>query len=369
MAARASNEISVAERSLKLLPASNLRSRITLLEDAVRACRAELQRRPSHCQEAPPPQPTASSSSCMLLQLGHDEMGVVAHELCDPVQPLPAVNLSSTAKGLRVPMQAALAQLRKQRQEVENLVALTGRQTIAQLCNATCLELGSLHDKPLTLAHWRALGTLIRCGALPMLQTLHASWVRPDDHDILHVNEGVHMLAAGLHQGGLPSLRRLALERSPIGDQAASALAAALTKRAVPSIQMLELNDNWIGDVGLVALAPALRQLPKLRDFRMRNNLITDRGLAALIAQPMTGVLESLEVLDLGDNPFTDASCVALAAVLRSEALPWSNFQLPNLREVDLIVDSDDYTSFSQAHLELFESREGLVLATYNPLV
>ena len=100
MAARASNEISVAERSLKLLPASNLRSRITLLEDAVRACRAELQRRPSHCQEASPPQPTASSSSCMLLQLGHDEMGVVTHELCDPVQPLPAVNLSSTAKGL-----------------------------------------------------------------------------------------------------------------------------------------------------------------------------------------------------------------------------------------------------------------------------
>lgn len=63
MAARASNEISVAERSLKLLPASNLRSRITLLEDAVRACRAELQRRPSHCQVEPPlPDPAAASS-------------------------------------------------------------------------------------------------------------------------------------------------------------------------------------------------------------------------------------------------------------------------------------------------------------------
>ena len=354
--------VALLAQPLRLSSALHLHSRITLLEDAARACRAELERRPTHCQEAPPPQSAAASSSCMLLQLGHDEMGVVAHELCDPLQPLLAVNLGSTAKGLRVPMQAALTQLKQQHQEAEAFATLAGL-SITQLRDADSLELGSSNGRPLTLAHWRALGTLIRCGALPMLQTLHASWARPDDHDILHVNEGVHMLAAGLHQGGLPSLRRLALERSPIGDQAASALAAALTKRAVPSIQMLELNDNWIGDVGLVALAPALRQLPKLRDFRMRNNLITDRGLAALIAQPMTGVLESLEVLDLGDNPFTDASCVALAAVLRSEALPWSNFQLPNLREVDLIVDSDDYTSFSQAHLELFESREGLVPA------
>ena len=88
---------SLAEKSLKLLPASDLHSRITLLEDAARACRAELRRRPSHCQEAQP-QPAVSSSSCMLLQLGHDEMGVVAHELCDPLRPLLAINLSSTAK-------------------------------------------------------------------------------------------------------------------------------------------------------------------------------------------------------------------------------------------------------------------------------
>ena len=180
------------EKSLNLLPASGLHSRmtelhnaaracrtgnlslaydsnrelryerreiITLLEDYIRACRAELQRRPSHCQEAPQPQPVSSSSSCMLLQLGHDEIGVVAHELCDPVRPLLAVNLSSTAKGLRVAMQAALAQLRQQRQEVNAFVALMGRATIAQLRNARSLELGSPnpneldHDKPLTLAH------------------------------------------------------------------------------------------------------------------------------------------------------------------------------------------------------------------------
>jgi len=351
--ARASNEIMVPKSGpgrLKLLPASNLRSRIMLLEEAVTACRAELQRRPSHCHELPPPQPADSSSSCMLLQLGHDEMGVVAHELCDPVQPLLAVNLGSTAKGLRVPMQAALAQLRQQRQEVEAFVALTGRATIAQLRNATSLELGSLHDKPLTLAHWRALGTLIGCGALPMLQMLN---VNCDGDDC---GEGVHMLAAGLHQGGLPSLQMLDLASSQIGDQAASALAAALTKRALPSIQILKLFDNEIGDVGLVALAPALRQLPKLREIRMYNNLIGDRGLAALIVQPMKGVLEFLEVLDLSDQHVTDASCVALASVLRSN-VPWCE-ALPSFRGVDLREDSDG--DFSPAHLELFESRRGL---------
>ena len=47
---------------LRLSSASDLHSRIKALEDATRACRAELQRRPSHCQVEPPlPLPAASS--------------------------------------------------------------------------------------------------------------------------------------------------------------------------------------------------------------------------------------------------------------------------------------------------------------------
>ena len=167
----------LAEQPVQLLSASDLHSRITLLkellEEDTRACRAELLRRPSNCQEAPSLQPAAASSLCMLLQLSHDELEMVARELCDPLRPLPAVNLSSTAKGLRAPMQAALAQLREQRQEVEVFVALTGRKYIAQLRDAYCLELGSGHGRLLTLAHWRALGTLIRCCSLPRLKVIH----------------------------------------------------------------------------------------------------------------------------------------------------------------------------------------------------
>ena len=118
--------IALLFQPLQLSSALDLHSRITLLEDATRACRAELERRPTHCQEAPPPQPAAAPSSCMLLLLGHDEMGVVTQELCDPLQPLLAVNLGSTAKGLQMPMQAALAQLKQQHQEAEGFAALVG---------------------------------------------------------------------------------------------------------------------------------------------------------------------------------------------------------------------------------------------------
>ena len=60
-----------------------------------------------------------------------------------------------------------------------------------------------------------------------------------------------------------------------------------------------------------------------------------------------------VEILDLGDSHVTDAGCVTLASVLRTEALP-------NFRKVDLRADSG--RAFSQAHLELIEAREDLDL-------
>ena len=56
------------------------------------------------------PRPTAEAEAaaaaatclCLLLDLSHDEVSIVTHELCDPLAPLLAVHLSSTAKGLWV---------------------------------------------------------------------------------------------------------------------------------------------------------------------------------------------------------------------------------------------------------------------------
>ena len=106
----------------------------------------------------------AAEATCLLLDLSHDEVSIVTHELCDPLQPLLAVHLSSTAKGLREAMEEQLAELRQQRQGAAALAALRGL-SCAQLRAATYLSLGAnpAYSRPLTLAHWRTLGTLARC--------------------------------------------------------------------------------------------------------------------------------------------------------------------------------------------------------------
>ena len=58
-----------------------------------------------------------AASKSWLTELSHDEQSIVTHELCDPLRPLLAVHLSSTAKGLWVPMQEQLAELRQRHAE------------------------------------------------------------------------------------------------------------------------------------------------------------------------------------------------------------------------------------------------------------
>ena len=114
----------------------------------------------------------AASGPCRLLALSDDEVSAVAHELCDPLRPLLAVNLSSTAKGLRAAMQPALAELRLQRQAAVAFAALCDT-SLAQLSGKLGLFLGSAFSKPLSLAHWRTIGHLIGCRALLRLEVLH----------------------------------------------------------------------------------------------------------------------------------------------------------------------------------------------------
>ena len=261
-------------------------------------------------------------ASCRLLALSDDEVGVVAHELCDPLRPLLAVHLSSTAKGLRTAMQPALAELRLQRQAAEAFAAHCGSST-AGLRDVSVLRFGALYlfsiaqhfGGPLSLAHWRTLGHLVGCRSLPRLEGLF--FMGFDNGD-----EGAALLAAGLRRGGLPSLKLLSFEGVQLGDQGAAALATALTKRTLPALVGLDLIDSQIGDAGLVALAPVVRQLPNLDYLSLDNNLIGDRGLASLLAEPVEGALPSLRSLYLFDNQITDSGCAKLASALRGGALP-----------------------------------------------
>ena len=75
----------------------------------------------------------AAEATCLLLDLSHDEQSIVTHELCDPLQPLLAVHLSSTAKGLREAMEEQLAELKGQRQGAAALAALHGGWSCARL--------------------------------------------------------------------------------------------------------------------------------------------------------------------------------------------------------------------------------------------
>ena len=120
-------------------------------------------------------------------------MGKVVHELCDPLRPKHAVHLSSTAKGLRVLMQAALRWLYWQRMAANALAAHLGERRAPELgmgnglvrrfgggVSLSELELGSGYNNPLTrdarppltLDHWKTLGTLVGCGSFPHLTRL-----------------------------------------------------------------------------------------------------------------------------------------------------------------------------------------------------
>ena len=259
----------------------------------------------------------ASSQQCHLLELNHDLIHIVTHELCDPLLPHLAVNLSSTAKGLRVPMEEQLAEL-KSLQEKAAAMAKAWGVRCAALADETRLYLGNPHIKPLTLAHWETLGMLLGCGSLPRLSYL----------SIIRVgNESVVSLAEGLRRGGLPSLRVLDLG-AQIGSEGAHALAPALTERALPSLLSLNLGGNPLGDAGLTALLPALCRLPPLETLDLAETNIGDESVASLVAQPTAGALKSLKELYLEYNQISDAGCDTLASAVRRGALP----ALDNLR-------------------------------------
>ena len=266
----------------------------------------------SSCEPSEPSEP-----SCRLLELSHDEVGVVGTELCDALRPLLAVHLSSTAKGLRAAMGPLLLRLKQRHVEATVLAALCGKKRLEQLRDATYLFLGSQSQRPLTLAHWRTLGDLARGASLQNLR-----WISLEGSD--NGDEGVALLGAGLRESrrGLPCLCHLSLENAHIGPQGAAALATGLTERAVPSLTILSLCDNQIGDAGLAALANVLSQLPILQQLYLIKNQITDRGLASLLAPPAARRLASLEFFYLNDNQITDKGCAALVAAIRSTVLP-----------------------------------------------
>jgi hypothetical protein len=254
-----------------------------------------------------------------LSKLSGDEQGILFVQLCNVLDPGIAVALSSVSNELRAATRAPLQQLK------------TGHEAAAALCrklgHRNCKALREAKEvwwyhKDLTADELKLLGTL--GSVLPALEELKLC-----NPEITAGPDGVRRLAAGLGTGALPAVIELQIFGTHVGDAGASALAAALGQGALPRLKYLGLGNTAIGDAGLVALAPALRRQPTLERLSLRGSPLGDEGLAALVAPPppagapptATGGLTKLEMLFLSETQITDAGCAALAAALNSGTL------------------------------------------------
>jgi len=253
-----------------------------------------------------------------LSALSGDEQGILFVQLCDVLDPGIAVALSSVSNELRTATRVPLQQLMTDHEAAAALCRKLGHRNCKALREAKRVY---WHGRGLTADELKLLGTL--ASVLPALEVLSFS-------EPAAGSDGVQQLAAGLGAGALPAVADVRICAMHVGDAGALALAAALGQGALPRLKELRLCNAAIGDTGMVALAPALRRRPALEWLSLSSNPLGDEGLAALVAPPAlagappptTGGLAKLKALDLSYTQITDAGCAALAAALKSGALP-----------------------------------------------
>jgi len=266
------------------------------------------------------------ASRCLLLALSHDELGVIVDGLADPLEPVVAVAFSSTCKGLRTPLQAALEVLRERHARA---VALCRKLQLARSqlrdSETSCAKLRDVavqllwDNKGLTAADMATLGMILRTNGLPWLQVLH-----------LHCNgfgeAGVQALCDGLGRGAAASLHTLVLSHNKFGPVGAESLAAALRRGAMPKLAALHLDGNPIGNQGVAALAEPLRKLPALQRLSLDWCGIGGEGVASLVADLGKDDFKELTYLDLArydfNNLLTDKAFATLASALNEGSMP-----------------------------------------------
>ena len=179
----------LSERPPQQLSATELRSRIALLEDAARACRAELESRTARLDALP------------------DEIQqVIFGQLCNALDPRSAVAYSSASKGLREPMQrvgegagkSPLQQLKEENAAAAALCLKAGVQSCKALREAKEIW---WRDKGLSATDLATLGKLTP--VLPALESLRlyeeSASAGPDGGQLVE----------GLGVGALPAVTQL----------------------------------------------------------------------------------------------------------------------------------------------------------------
>ena len=277
------------------------------------------------------------SERCLLLALSHDELGVIVDGLADPLEPVVAVAFSSTCKGLRTPLQAALEVLRQRHARAVALCRKLQRAR-SQLRDSetSCAQLRDAvqllwDNKGLTAAEMATLGMVLRTNGLPRLQRLHLhcnggrkpqKWSPPSGLG----DAGVQALCDGLGRGAAPSLHTLVISHNKFGPVGAESLAAALRRGAMPKLEQLHLAGNPIGNQGVAALAEPLRKLVALQRLSLDGCGIGDEGVTSLLADLGKDDFQVLEILDLArydsNNLLTDKAFATLASALNEGSMP-----------------------------------------------
>ena len=263
-------------------------------------------------------------SRCHLLTLSHDELGVIFDGLADPLQPVVAVALSSTCKGLWTPLRAALKVLKEQHASAVALCRKV-KTSCARLCKAhelrwhsknLCPDGGLLapDEKSLTADDMATLSMIVRLNGLPLLQSL-------DIFDSLG-DAGMQALCAGLNFRSVPSLRSLKLPCTKFKLAGAEALAAALQRGALPSLDTLNLGRNYFGKQGLARLTAPLRKLPTLKHLLLFDCGIDDEGFASLLTDLGKDDFKALEEVTLEFNQLADNSLTMLVSCIKRGAFP-----------------------------------------------
>jgi len=269
-------------------------------------------------------------SRCHLLALSHDALGVIFEGLADPLQPELTVGFSSTCKGLRTPLRAALEKLEGQHSDVKELCYQIGEAYDPESGNIYSIRCAMLPDElRLFWTNWNVdapveamatLGMILRTNGLPKLQELYFADNQLGD-------AVVQPLFEGLGLGSLPSLRVLSSYDNNIGPAGAEALAAALGRGAMPKLERLRLDNNPIGNQGVAALAPPLRKLPALTSLSLSCCEIGDQGVASLVdnlgkddfKQPLWLHLHNCR---LCMNLLTDKGCATLVDAIKAGSFP-----------------------------------------------
>ena len=259
------------------------------------------------------------ATGCHLLELSHDELGVIIDGLADPLHPVVAVALSSTCKGLRTPLRAALEVLQQRHKAA---VALC-RKLLTPLGPMSCALLRGAkwvlsNGTALTADDMATLCMILTITGLPRLEDLNLRGPGNKFGD-----EGMQALCVGLGlAGATPSLRRLTLCSVKFGPAGAEALATALGRGAMPKLDHLDLNYNPIGNQGLDALVMPLRKLPALKKMMLVHCDIGDDGVASLVANLGNNDFKELTELWLDCNNISYGGLNSVHAAVEHGMMP-----------------------------------------------